>query len=528
MNKTKLHSFRSKLGLLLLAGVLLIAAGCQAIGGLDFNKALVQSLKATSSESKSSIHFQLNLNEEVLETYEDEEAAMYRLFSDIKLNLNDVKVQDSNHVSFTGNVQFGDKYDIGFQIKQSKDKMVVELDGAKAPFVLDIASSELLGTYTTAEISAETEQSIAELGVKLTDLIGGHAIKHLPNPEGLKVSPATESINGTQVSLLHASFEMNGKQLLAWAERYVAELVKDKEGLEKLVHGVVDLLSSDPVLWEALGEVNPFESGELDAPTTEEIANEAAEEIHALLAGLHDEITATLADDELSDAFFPEALKLNADVYVDSKLDIRKSAVKVSLDDPELAKEEESPYTGFTLSMQNEQWNVGGSVKADAPAVTEDTVDAEELFWLENYETLAYFEEESDLYGFLKNELHMSRQSYTAFNDDYYNPPIIVPGYITLVPIRDVGETFGGEIEYDAKTKQVTLYDPATDTTIIVAMDSDVASVNGAEELWPFPATKIDGTTYVPARKLAEALGADIYWEDFYDDVKMLVIEREL
>lgn len=537
MNNKILRSLRSRVGLLLLAAVMLIAAGCQAIGGLDFNKALIQSLKVTSSESKGSVQFNMQLNEAALEDdyYTEEERELYRLFSDITLKFDEVKQQDSNHASIKGKVILGQKYDIGFVFKQDKETLVVELEGAKSPFVLDLTSEGLLvATGQTSEgLTPETEQSLTELGFKLTDLIGGYAINNLPNPKGLKVAPVTESINGQQVGLLHASFDMNGKELLSWLDGYLEALLKDQAGLKATVKGFVELMSSDPELWEVLGAENPFASdGTLDAPTSDEIADEMAQEIVDFITGMQEELKLEQEDSDLASGVFTDALKLKANFYVDSKLDIRKSLAEVSYTDPALAEQEEEeywqPFTGFTLKVENEQWNVGGAVVADKAVAGDDAVDADELTWLEGYELLGYFDENSDLYGLLKNELHITRQSYTAYSDDYYNPPIIVPGYITIVSLRDVGEAFGAEISYDAATKTATLYDALSDTTIGVKVGSDEVIVNGAVEKWPFPATKINGSTYVPARKLAEALGADISWETIYEDIKELVIEREL
>ncbi|MHA7965703.1 copper amine oxidase N-terminal domain-containing protein [Paenibacillus sp. CAU 1782] len=535
MNNKILRSLRSRVGLLLLAAVMLIAAGCQAIGGLDFNKALIQSLKVTSSESKGSIQFNMQLNEAVLEEYyTEDERDMYRLFSDITLKLDEVKQQDSNHISIKGKAIFGQKYDIGFAIKQNKETLVVELEGAKSPFVLDLTSEGLLEAtgQSSDQLSPENEQSLTELGFKLTDLIGGYAINNLPNPKGLQVAPVTESINGQQVGLLHASFDMNGEELLTWLEGYVDALLKDQAGLKATVKDVVELLSNDPVLWDVIGMENPFVSDTLDAPTADEIADEMAQEITDFLSEMQEEFQLAKEEGDLEGSPFTDALKLKANFYVDSKLDIRKSVTEVSYTDSVLSEEEEEeywePFTGFTLKVENEQWNVGGAVVADKAVAGENAVDGDELTWLEGYELLSYFDETSDLYSLLKNDLHIARQTYTAYNDDYYNPPIIVPGYITLVSLRDVGEAFGAEISYDAATKTATLYDALTDTTIQVQLNSDEVVVNGAVEKWPFPVTKINGSTYVPARKLAEALGADISWETIYEDIKELVIEREL
>ena len=101
-------------------------------------------------------------------------------------------------------------------------------------------------------------------------------------------------------------------------------------------------------------------------------------------------------------------------------------------------------------------------------------------------------------------------------------------GFVTIVPVRDVAEALGAEIEFDEETRRVTVSDPMTDTTIVFTPGSEQVIVNGKAEAWPLPAMVIDWTTYVPARKLAEALGAEIEWEPFYEGSNILTIEREL
>lgn len=572
----KKNRFASRMVMLLLAAVLIFAAGCQAIGGLDFNKALIQSMKVTSSESTGSISFKLKLDEEALAEIDEEEAALYRLLSDIRLSMDEVKMQDSNHISMKGNLSFGEKYSIGYAIQQSAQTMVVTLEGAKSPFVLDLTSEALLGD-NGEPLSGEQTQTLTDIGFKMNDIAGGYLIGNLPNPESLKVAPANESINGENVALLHASFQMDGKQLWAWVSSYIDGLVKDRAGLDAMVKGIIEVLSEDPVLWEAIGEINPFESGILDAPTTDEIAEQTAEEIANVLIDLQKELKSLQEEDQESfDELFNDSLVLKADLYVDSKLDIRKSLFELNYDIPsslwetgfygdynaedeyaeyDVSEEYEEeisendsfdefedyeeyeeyedgmpalPFTGFTVKVESEQWNVNGAVQVDAPVVTDDVLDIEELTWLSGYETIGLFEPGSDLYALLRDELHLTRQTYYAYSDSYYNPPIIVPGYITIVAVRDVAETFGASVEFDGKTNTIEVFDEATDTTLVFTIGSDKVLVNGHEQLWPFPVTKISGSTYVPARKLAETLGADIGWETLFGDWKQLTIEREL
>ncbi|MFD0590725.1 copper amine oxidase N-terminal domain-containing protein [Paenibacillus sp. GCM10027627] len=531
----------SRLALLLLAFTVLFAAGCQAVGGLDLNKTLLNAMKVTSSESNQTLEFKLDLNEDVLaEDYLEEEIELIKLLSNIKLDVKNAKLENESRLSLEGRLVLGEKaeYDIGFNLKMNEKTMVVHLDGAKQPFTFDLTGAALLeasGLSTEEQTgnSAATDQaSMTKLGFDIADQIGGYVINNLPNPKGLKVEASNQQINGVSTPLMGVQFEMDGSELFNWFRSYVDALVADKAGLEKMVKGIIGVLKSNPEYWEAIGEANPLESGELDAPTADEIAEEASTFLYESIVDLKKELdSAEEESEELSiDQLLGGKLNLKVNVYVDQKLDIRKQQVQISFKQQPSSNPEESyplPFSGFTLSTSEERWNVNSSVKADAPEATPNAVSIEEASLLEGYQAVKLFDDKSDIYDLLKNKLHITRQEYYTFNDEYYNPPIILPGYITIVPVRDVADQFGATTTYNAKTKTVVIFDEATNTTIELKRDSDIVVVNGQKQTWPASVTSVEGTLYAPARKLAEALGASIAWEPLSDG-KMLVIEREL
>ncbi|MDQ6419843.1 copper amine oxidase N-terminal domain-containing protein [Paenibacillus sp. LHD-117] len=516
-----------------LALAVMIVAGCQAIAGLDLNQVLKNAAKVTSGESKSSFEFQLRLNEDALEEYEEEEADFYRLISHIKVELDRVLVEDESNLSLEGSLSFGD-LGIPFGLRMSETTMVLELEGAKKPIAIDL-SDEAIASMSGVEISEgnevsqEEEETIAEIGRQITDLVSGYAINNLPNPSGLSATPVTEPIGGVQTSMMKLQFTMDGPAIWEWIKSYLDALLNDREGLEATVRGILELLENNPVYWEMLGEINPLESDELDAPTVDDMAKEAVDEIVLLLESYQEEIEWMETEDkETLDSLLNESLQLKMDTYVDAKLDIRKQALELNYElEDDMDEELELPFTGFTLKTSSEHWNVNGSVAADEPAVTDDMLTSAELEELEGHEALEYVDEQSALYELLKNKLHVTRQTYFAYSDDYYNPPIIVPGYITIVAVRDVADAFGASTTYEAATREITVHDELTNTRIVMKVGSDVVKVNGKEEVWPFPVMTVDGTTYVPARKLAEALGADIEWQTVYEDWKELSISRE-
>lgn len=529
----------SKLLALLLTLTLVFVAGCQAIGNVDFNTVLKNALKVTSSEGKQSIELKMLLDEQAFVGLPEEEVALMKMVSSLKLQLDNVKMQDSSHLSLDGSLIFGDATSIKFSLKMSDKLAVMELEGAKQPFVLDLTSESLLGLTGIPVLPGANEEtpaapgldeaSMTALGHQIVDTIGAYAINNLPNPERIEVKPAIEPINGISTSLTHVHVDLNGPEIWTWLKKYVDALVADRAGLDKMIAGVFEILASNPEVWAAVGIVNPLQEGGLDAPTPEEMVKEASNAVAVLLTELQAELKLMEAEEkETLDEVFSKNLTIKADVYIDNKLDIRKQVYELSYvpsANPELAV---LPLKGLSIKVESEAWNVNGTVKAEVPVASESAIRAEQLFTMQGYQILKHFDEKSTIYDLLKNKLHIGKQSMSWFTDDEYNPPIVTPVGVTIIPLRDTAEQFGAVITYDPKTKGIKVFDEATNTTIVVKIGSDKAVVNGKTVKWAFPVTVVDGAAYVPARNLASALGAKISWTDFYEDVKIFKIEREV
>ncbi len=91
------------------------------------------------------------------------------------------------------------------------------------------------------------------------------------------------------------------------------------------------------------------------------------------------------------------------------------------------------------------------------------------------------------------------------------NPPVSVNGN-TLVPVKAIFESMGATVEWDNATR--TVIGKTDDKTIKIAIDNKTATVNGSAVELAVPATIINGSTYVPARFVAENLGADVQWDN--------------
>ncbi|MDD6484914.1 MAG: carbohydrate-binding domain-containing protein [Clostridiales bacterium] len=82
----------------------------------------------------------------------------------------------------------------------------------------------------------------------------------------------------------------------------------------------------------------------------------------------------------------------------------------------------------------------------------------------------------------------------------------------TMVPLRAVFEALGAEVDWDDATKTVT----STNTGRSVALSVGASSikVNGAQKALDKAAEIVNDFTMVPARAVAEALGAEVTWDE--------------
>jgi len=80
----------------------------------------------------------------------------------------------------------------------------------------------------------------------------------------------------------------------------------------------------------------------------------------------------------------------------------------------------------------------------------------------------------------------------------------------TMLPARFVAEALGAKVEWNAEERKVTI--TSEDVEIIIVIDSDVAFVNGKEVKLDSAAFIQNDRTYTPIRFISENLGANVEW----------------
>jgi hypothetical protein len=92
---------------------------------------------------------------------------------------------------------------------------------------------------------------------------------------------------------------------------------------------------------------------------------------------------------------------------------------------------------------------------------------------------------------------------------EFETPPVNIDGFL-LVPMRKIFEELGAYIHWDDEAQTVTVI---SSKTIFYTIGQDQASINYYTYDLPVPGRIINGSTMVPLRFMAEALGAIIDWE---------------
>ena len=94
----------------------------------------------------------------------------------------------------------------------------------------------------------------------------------------------------------------------------------------------------------------------------------------------------------------------------------------------------------------------------------------------------------------------------------------------TMLPARFVAENLGADVLWFEAEEKVVI--KKNKIEIIIYINSTKAYVNGKEEILDSPAFLENGRTYTPLRFVAEKLGAKVYWEDETQNVIIEKIEQ--
>lgn len=187
------------------------------------------------------------------------------------------------------------------------------------------------------------------------------------------------------------------------------------------------------------------------------------------------------------------------------------------------ALKDAAPGAGFTYDILNERIN--GNVPAGSERLNVAGVDVKTSVRATGIrftdKPVVIFEDNSQL-----NELKVKPDIVTVVLDGRnlqfpVQDPVIIDGR-TLVPMRTIFEALGAEVEWidDGTTQSIVA--TTADTTINMAINSKVFTVNGEEKTLDVPPQLINDKTLVPIRAVSESLGCYVGWDG---DAKTVLIQ---
>ncbi|CAM4388067.1 copper amine oxidase N-terminal domain-containing protein [Paenibacillus tarimensis] len=141
-----------------------------------------------------------------------------------------------------------------------------------------------------------------------------------------------------------------------------------------------------------------------------------------------------------------------------------------------------------------------GELEAAADVLTEAIQD--DITNVENYKKL----------GKVKNKMgNKGVKTYINGKELASDVPPVVKSGRTLVPFRAIAESLQAEVQWDSKTKTVTVTKNGTEVKVVLG--SQTATINGQQVTIDVPGEMNKNRVFVPLRFISEALKANVQWD---------------
>ncbi|MEK3725096.1 copper amine oxidase N-terminal domain-containing protein [Paenibacillus sp. FSL H8-0034] len=527
---------KHKIGALLIA-LPLVLNGCQAVGGLDVNKAIFEASTAQSLEGKSTIIFDLVPGDQAQARASSKEQTVMKLLEHIEIHHDAIQMDSAQNVSSTGYINIAN-HKIAFQTYMTKEQVIIALEGGKKPIVIDLTSPSS-GALPPVLVKQLEEKLQSE---PFMNSLSSFLIKQLPNPGKLNVDNVREVVNGETLSLNKIHGEISGKELIPLAKTFVTNLMQDDKALKQLIGELYDLLY--PLLSPQLDQWiqdnkdgkavhNPLEGypipetpgskagaesfiGMLDIlknrdMTIEVIHTEIKQLSVFVLLGLH-----ARKEQELSEMlpFLNDSTRVKADLYVDSTMKLRKS--NLEFEAASLNAVSRGSLSSAKISIAGEYWNLNNPVKLVPLTADEDALVLEK--GITAVDVLRNFTPSSEVYRLFKDDLGISKKSVLLLMEgDRYKAnsrkPFLEDG-VAMVPTTFLSEKLDLRVDWNEEAQTVTIIDPVNLKTIKLKSGSQTAWVNGEEIQMDKEMLQREGIHFVPLTFIVTQLGGQTEWDN--------------
>ena len=101
-----------------------------------------------------------------------------------------------------------------------------------------------------------------------------------------------------------------------------------------------------------------------------------------------------------------------------------------------------------------------------------------------------------------------------------YDSPPVIVNDRTMVPIRQTAEALGANVKWDDSTKTATV--TLSNRVVKLTQDNPYIYINDIRLLMDAPTTNINSRIHIPVRHLAEALDAAVLWDKNFRTVEVI------
>ncbi|OPH59385.1 hypothetical protein BC351_20985 [Paenibacillus ferrarius] len=520
MQKKKLTSWIAATLVLMLFAL----TGCQTIQGLDVTQAIQNNTLVQSAQSKGSLRLELVPSHTSTLTAGDK--AILDVLKDVKLELNNVSMQDKRVISVDGALTYS-KGSIPFQASLNDTKFALQIEGAKKQIFFDLAKAQG-GSFPT-ELTASVQKQLMDTRDVLTPALTKFLIANAPNPKQISVSSVSEQVYSETLSLQKLHVEIKGSELVQLLKAFLTSILADEKGMKELLGQLYDVLV--PIFKEQM-KASEEDDDEFSSPfpdlmkaylDNKTLAVEFAfttiqQGLQKWLKDWDTTVASSLSSvkDPQAQAFLSDKTVLKTDLFVDSDKQIRKVRTELSFPITDAS----TGISEVKLTYVNDIWNINKPVKANLITPASDAVDLGEAT-ARSSSILSYFKKDSQAYSFLRNDLQVAKREIHLLmspseddNSSYdASHPYINADNVSMLPVRFITERLGAEVKWNKETKQITVTDALTDKTIILELNSQSAQVNGVAVAMDSAPVLKNGTTFVPLRFIAEQLGCKIEFD---------------
>lgn len=518
----------------LIFALLVVVVGCQSLGGLDLNRALITGMDTDSMQQ--SVTVSLHMKTDPAKLSEDAKE-MVEMWNDAKLEIRNMKMESWDRLSLQGQLTMA-KGAIPFQAFMNTELLVLKVDGLSRAIVIPLTEPD----GSTAAFAALTEKLQKEYQAKGIDKsMASLIVSNLPNPKSIKVTSGTETIRNENVSVYKLETSFDGTELVPLVKTFIRNLTKDDANFKKFIGEMYDVLW--PVLKPYLekedessglllvapfgsplgGRIDGLKESLMEAASDKELAVDmihttAKQLLYIAMIGID---SAGRSEEPEIQAMLGKQTQVKARLAFDQSLNLRKSELELAFPAPDGGKE---GITALQFNIQSETWDINKQVKADV-------VDAGKTpFVMGTGRSPSELMEEVDPESLLGQLIALEMKPYEPetvhiplHSSDQFAPDgAYLHDGVSYIQADLLALYLDADVSYKDDSITLTGF---WDTVIELTSGSSEAVVDGESYDMDGPVIKQGELYYVPLRFVAEMFYADVFYDADEELIELVLPE---